>query len=275
MSKRYLAGARAAIALVTMCCVVGLSGCTGTKTLKEPVQLNLEKPIVTTSDQSITASLAWIITRDGPGSWAKNVEWDEYLITVTNNTGDKVQVTDVVVVDSLGLEQKTDPDWQKLRSGSRRTIRRYAENDIQVEAGRGSGDLVMAAASGAIASAAVSAGVAATVGGTGALTTAIAAGGVTAGAAVGGCLAAPVCIGIGAVRAYASDKVGREIRARQTQLPHLLIPGSHVSLDLFFPLAPSPSEIRVSYERASAPKVLSMDVSGPLTGLHLIHKGGD
>ena len=28
------------------------------------------------------AALDWIIVRDGPGTWAKNVDWDEYLIRV-------------------------------------------------------------------------------------------------------------------------------------------------------------------------------------------------
>ena len=57
-----------------------LSACGGTKVLGEPQPLVLEEALVTAAgDTGVTASLDWIIVRGGPGTWAKNADWDEYL----------------------------------------------------------------------------------------------------------------------------------------------------------------------------------------------------
>ncbi len=54
--------------------LLGLSGCGGTKVLKEPEPLVVTRPLATASDQHLSATLDWVIFRDGPGTWAKNVD---------------------------------------------------------------------------------------------------------------------------------------------------------------------------------------------------------
>jgi hypothetical protein len=64
--------------------IIVLSGCGGTKVLKEPEPLQLTNILASTANEQISATLDWVIVRDGPGTWAKNADWDEYLLTVTN-----------------------------------------------------------------------------------------------------------------------------------------------------------------------------------------------
>jgi hypothetical protein len=56
-------------------CLLVLSGCGGTKVLKEAQPIQTTRPLATASDQQVTAILDWVIVRDGPGTWAKNADW--------------------------------------------------------------------------------------------------------------------------------------------------------------------------------------------------------
>lgn len=59
------------------------SGCMGgAKILKEPIPLELAKPLAVTSDANLTAAVDWVIVPNGPGTWARKAGWDEYLISV-------------------------------------------------------------------------------------------------------------------------------------------------------------------------------------------------
>ena len=54
--------------------LVSLVGCGGTKVLKEPQPMQTTQPLAEVSDQQVTATLDWVIVRDGPGTWAKNAD---------------------------------------------------------------------------------------------------------------------------------------------------------------------------------------------------------
>ena len=128
------------IAVVTVIVygMVSLTGCAGTKLLREPMQLNLQKALMSSSDDSISASLDWVIVRDGPGTWAKNADWDEYLISVVNDTDDDITIVDAVVVDSLGTELRTDSSRKQLVMASKKSLKRYRDSNLKVTAGWGS-----------------------------------------------------------------------------------------------------------------------------------------
>ncbi len=81
--------------------LVALGGCGGTKVLKEPRPIKTTQALATVSDHRITAMLDWVIVRDGPGTWAKNSDWDEYLLRVSNRSDQPIRVTRLTVVDSL------------------------------------------------------------------------------------------------------------------------------------------------------------------------------
>lgn len=154
--------------------LVGLSGCGGTKILKEPQPLAVQEALATGSDARVAVNLGWIIVRDGPGTWAKNADWDEYLVTLRNHSDGPVAVTAVTVVDSSETRHGSIASRKKLVKAS-----------------------------------------------------------------------------------------------RQTPLPLQVEPGHSQAFDLFFPIAPSPLEVRVDYTDSSGTHTIVMDTREVLEGLHL------
>jgi hypothetical protein len=247
--------------LAIICCVL-LTGCGGTKILRKPLPLNLETPITSQSDDAITVSLDGVIFRDGPGTWAKNVDWDEYLISVTNNTDEDVILDDLVVVDSMGTELHTNSDRKELVKASKETVTRYKNIGLEVKAGLRPGQILGrgAASGGGVA---LTAGVVgASVGGWGGL-------GICLGGAAIAVVAVPAFIIYSLVRMDNNDEVAKEILVRQTRLPIPLSAGTRHKLDMFFPLAPSPQLVKITYTRGDEQRILSLDTSELLTGLHV------
>ncbi len=251
------------IILMIICCV--LTGCGGTKILTKSVPLNLEAPLTSKSNDSITVFLDGVIVRDGPGTWARNADWDEYLISIANNTDENITLEDVVVVDSMGTALHTNSDRKELVKASKETVKRYENSDLQVKAGLRPGQIFGSGA-------ATGGGIFLTAGVVGASLSS------WEGVAVilGGTAVAVVTISASAINALIrssnNSKVAKEILARQTRQPIVLSSGSQDKLDLFFPLAPSPQLIKITYTRGSEHKMLSLDTSELLTGLHVVHK---
>jgi len=241
-----------------------LSGCggSGTKVLKDVEPLTNQQPIATASDPCMLVTLDWVVVRDGPGTWAKNADWDEYLLRVSSQSNEVVQITTVRVVDSLdvvldpGLERKT------LVKGTKQTAKRYKTAGIKVKAGAGVGTLLVAGA----AVTAVSVGAAS------AAATAVTLGGVSSGgaAALGGLLLLGPALAVGGiVRSANNSAVNTEIVRRQTPLPIELQSGDELTLDLFFPLAPAPKQLVVTYVHAGSEHQLAVLTTPALDGLHL------
>ena len=244
-------------ALVCMFLVAALAGCGGTKILKEPEPLVLEGPLVANSDDRLAVDLDWIIVRDSPGTWARNADWDEYLIQIRNTSGDPVQVTSIRVFDSGEVGHESVPNRKKLVKGSRKTARRYRGEGLEVKAGLGGGALVVAG--GVAASVGMSAGAAAVYGST-----------ATAAGAAGALLLAPVFITGGVIKGVNNSKVNSEIENRQTLLPMEVGPNESRPVNLFFPIAPSPSRVEVNYVDSIGEHLLVLDTSEALAGLHLV-----
>jgi hypothetical protein len=236
--------------------LVGLSGCGGTKILKEPQPLAVEGALATGSDARVAVNLDWIIVRDGPGTWAKNADWDEYLVTLRNHSGGPLAVTAVAVVDSSEMRHGSIASRKKLVKASRQTAKRYRGQGIDVKAGVGGGALVVAG------------GLSASVG-SGAAVAAVYGSGAAAGAAVGALVLAPVLVVGGVVKGVNNSKVNAAIETRQTPLPLQIAPGHSQAFDLFFPIAPSPLEVHIDYTDASGKHTIVMDTREALAGLHL------
>ena len=230
-----------------------LSGCGGTKVLKEPQPIQTTQPLVVASDERVTATIDWIIVRDGPGTWAKNVDWDEYLIRIQNQGNNPLQVTGIVVVDSVGERVESQESRRQLVKGTKQTKRRYQGEGLQVKAGAGAGVLLVAgAASFGVAGAAAFA--------TGALVPA---------AGVGALVLVPVLAVGGVMRGVNNSKVNNQIELRQTAFPLEIPANTEQSLDVFFPLAPSPKIVELVYSDAAGEHVLRIDTSTALEGLHI------
>lgn len=241
-------------------CMFVLSGCGGTKVLKEAQPIQTTQPLATVSDQQVTVILDWVIVRDGPGTWAKNADWDEYLLRIRNLSDQPIQVIRVIVVDSLDTRIESQPKRKQLVKGSKQTTRRYKDSGIKVKAGRGAGTMLVA-------------GAAVTVIGVGAASV-VAVSGATvagsAGAAAGGLLLlGPALVVGGIVRGVRNSAVNKQIEQRQTVLPLELSAGEELSLNVFFPLAPSPGMVEVSYTDVTGEHSLTIDTNTALNGLHI------
>lgn len=233
-----------------------LGGCGGTKLLKEPQPLAVEQSLAAGSDAQVSATLDWVIVRDGPGTWAKNADWDEYLVTVRNDAAEPVTVTAITVTDSSGHRHSSIGSRKALVKASRQTAKRYKGQGIEVKAGLGGGALVVAGG--------LSAGV-----GAGAGVAAIYGSGAAVGATAGALVLAPVLVVGGVVKGVNNSKVNGAIEARQTPMPVQVGRGASQVLDVFFPIAPSPLEVHVEYTDSSGRHTLVMDTRELLEGLHL------
>ncbi len=241
--------------------LLALSGCGGTKVLKEPEPLAVTQSLATASDQHLAATLDWVIVRDGPGTWAKNVDWDEYLIRVRNLSDDSIRVTNITVLDSLGTLIETRETRKQLVKGTKKTKKRYKGEGLKVKAGLGTGTLV---AAGAVTVAATAAAVSTMGFGIGA-----SASGAAVGVATAGLIILPVLAVGGVFRGVNNSKVNKQIESRQTLLPVVLQEEEERSLDIFFSLAPSPRQVEITYADSQGDHTLIIDTHAVLEGLHL------
>ena len=218
----------------------------------------LDQPLASAADEQVSVSLDWVIFRDGPGTWARNADWDEYLIRIQNLSESTVTIKDIGVYDSTMTRQETRGDRRSLVAGTRQTSRRYSDRDIEVKAGIGGGTLLAAGAVG---------GAAAIGAGSAALYMSSAAAATT----LGVLLAAPAVVAGGVVKSINQGRVNDEIARRQAQLPLQVAPGETRGIDLFFPLTPSPQKLEVLYqvEGENSETVLEVDAGASLNGLHL------
>lgn len=237
-----------------------LSACGGTKVLKNSQPLQATEPLAAVSDQKVTAILDWVIVRDGPGTWAKNADWDEYLLRVSNLSDQPIQITGLIVIDSLDTRIEPAPGRKHLVKGSKLTARRYKDSGIKVKAGRGTGTMLVAGA--AVTAVGYSAAYAMAYG-YGAV------GSAGAGAALGSLLLGPALVVGGVVRGVRNSAVNKEIIQRQTQLPLQISAGEQLTLDIFFPLAPSPRLVEIIYTDTDGEHRLAIDTSAVLHGLHM------
>lgn len=238
-----------------------LSACAYSKKLEKPIPLEQEGNIASAADERVAASIDAVIVRDGPGSWSRNADWDEYLMHVRATSGWSVEVTGVVVIDSLGKTHKPSPYRTQLARESKKTADRYDDEDLKVTAGSGgalfAGGMAVGGTSAAVGLA--------TLGSSGA-----AAGAATAGALV----VAPALLVAGVVVGIQGRQVELEINRRATEFPVTVAAGAEEALDVFIPLAPAPQRVEIKYIDPAGEHVLTIDTVTALAGLHLLPKDG-
>lgn len=235
-----------------------LTACGGTKLIKPTREPNLEQPLVVATDAQLAASLDWVIVRNAPEAWARNGDWDEYLLRVQNRGPGPLRIIQVNVTDSSNHQATSLSDRKALVTASRETARRYKDAGVKVKAGM-SGLGVAATGTGI------------GIGGS-AVAVSTAAGTTSAGfaASMGLIFLAPVAITGGIIRGVRTRKVGNRIEARATPFPVTLASGQGQALDVFFPLAPSPQRVDIHYTDAQGEHTLTLDTSSTgLAGLHL------
>jgi hypothetical protein len=92
----------------------------------------------------------------------------------------------------------------------------------------------------------------------------------SAGAAAGGLLLLGPALAVGGiVRGVNNGKVNNQIELRQTILPLNVPAGEELGMHAFFPLAPSPKLVELTYVDATGEHTVVIDTSVALSGLHI------
>ena len=248
---------RVTAAGIAIFCMI-LAGCGGSKVLKEEVPVERIEPLAYSADGSLEVSLDLVVVRDGPGTWARNADWDEYRLRVANFRADPVTVQGIVVHDMQDTAITALDNRKKLVKASRDVAERFNDQGVVVVSGAGGAALATAGA--------VSAAVAV---GTVAATGPLAMSGAAAGVATVGVLAAPVLITGGVVRGINNSKVNKEIAMRSTDLPIEVSKGDAAEITAFFPLTVSPTNIEIIYTEDGQSKSVFVDTRELLAGLHI------
>lgn len=213
-----------------------------------------------TSDLQLEVALDWVIVRGGPGSWARNVDWDEYLLRVRNLTEETITLTAIRVYDALDVSLKSSNERKQLVKDSRAVVKRFKGQHLKVKAGVGGATLATAGLVTSVAGMGV--GLAAVTGSSAAAS--------AAGIAVVGVFAAPVLIAGGLIRAMNNNRIDNEIAQRSVKLPLGLDPDEEQDFHVFFPLAPSPKKLELVVVSAGSELRMAVDTSEVLHGLHLV-----
>jgi hypothetical protein len=263
ISERFMvyssSGAVSRVAVLLLVCG-SLLCCGGTRILDKPLPLAIAQPVASLSDENIAVFLDWVIVRDGPGTWARDADWDEYFIRLQNRSTEVLTIMSVAIYDSTLYRQETNDQRSELVSASKLTARRYAGQGVEVKAGIRS-DMLLVAAGAAGGITAVGLGSAA-----------MYMSSTAAAATLGALVAAPILITSGLIKAGNTRKVSKEIMHRHTLLPLSLVSGEERVADLFFPLTPSPARVEVIYQLGSETdaRILNIDTSVVMDGLHIV-----
>ncbi|MCS5683596.1 MAG: hypothetical protein NZ609_13765 [Acidimicrobiales bacterium] len=246
--------------------VLLLFGCASTKVLDEPTFPPEGNPLAVARDQTTAATLDWVIVRNGPGTWSKNADWDQYLLRIENRSKAALVLDETFLEDSTGTKVYPELGRQALRTGSKQVAKRYKDADVRVKAGTGTA--VMAATvigttvvGGYFAVAGV--GIAAFSSWLG-LSTSFGAAVTTAGAAL---IVAGPAIVISHWRHR--REVDAKIQEFRADLPYSIAPGVVERVVFFFPITPSPRRLVLGYSQGGAVQTLRLDTSKSLDGLHL------
>lgn len=256
---------RTALLFIVPALAVAISACAGSTVLGEPKSLELQHPLAVEADSSIAATLDWVVVKDGPGTWASNAFWDEYRLRLVNHSDVSVSLSQIQVVDSLAATHVITSDRRILVDSSERTQERYRDQELDVAPGAVSAGMLAAGVAGS-AVAITAASYAAASGTASAL-------GVSTGvgaspAVVTMAYVAPVLIVGSILHVRNNARVDDEINSRQTTFPVELGPGESNDIVAFFPIAPSPQTVRLIYQADDRMRVLEINTTEVLAGLH-------
>ena len=256
-------GPRSAAWLAIVGVTVLLAGCAHTRKLGKAIPPQAPAVMAVASDDRISVSLDGLIVRDGPGTWASNANWDEYLLRIDSISAVPVEITGIALVDFLGSGVAARADRAALVAASDERTRQYRTAGIRVVPGVGAWTLLGSAVVVFETSGVV--GIGALAAGSGATGSAMA-----SASAAGALVVAPALIVAGTVVAIEDHQVDREIRSRSTTLPLPLAARQQgARLDAFFPLSPAPRQLLVNYRDAGGQHTLTLDTKAALANLHL------
>jgi hypothetical protein len=239
--------------------LTALDGCASSRLIKNP-----PPPAATdvgwsaTGPGGITLDVHQLIFRNSSGSWVKNANWDEYVLTVGNDSQDALEIQSIYLYsDKLPAPVESSTSREQLDARSHTALR--ALKDVGIVAGVG-----------IVAPSAVIVGAIGTSGGI------LSASGGAAAAAAVGIVAIPVGLIGGTVyivnrhRRDKKDKllIDQRLNERGYGVPVEILAQTQVTKSAFFPITPAPNRLVLNYSTLGEAREISVDLP-ELAGLHL------
>lgn len=236
-----------------------LESCASSRLIKNPLPpAEPDVGWVASAPEGLVVEVHQLIFRNGSGSWVRDANWDEYVLTIRNDSQDTFKIQDInLYSDKLPTPVESSTSLEQLDARSNSTLR--ALKDAGVIGGVG-----------IVAPAAL---IVAGVGTSGGILSASAAG---AAAATIGTIMIPVGLIGGTayvVNRHRRDKedkvlIERRLTERGFAIPLQILPGMQVQKSAFFPVTPAPKRLIAHYTIAGESRELSLDLPA-LAGLHL------
>ncbi len=231
-------------------------GCASSRVLANPLPVTAPDFgwNVAVPDQ-LTVEMHQLILRDGGGSWVKGASWDEYVLTIRNDSGAALEIQNIELYsDKLPAPEQSSTSRKDLDARTHGTLKGVGiiagvgivGPSALIVGSVGTSGGILAASSGAAATAAV------------------------------GIIAIPVGLIGGTVYVINRHKHNKEDNAlierklveRGFNFPLEILPGAQVSASAFFPITPSPNRLLFAYSQDSNSQQVALVLPG-LAGLHL------
>lgn len=209
---------------------------------------------IATAQPPVALALRAVIVYNGPGSWKRDALWDEYVVTILNQSESALTIDAAALLDPAGEPRVPGSDPWNLEEASQTLEQRYVRAGIAFA--RSEIPDAVAFGAGAVGSAAGSL-----------FTTA------SATAATASVVALPVYY----VVVYGVDRsnkaaVRKEFTRRRLVLPHALAGGETMTGSLFFPMTPAPRSLNLQWANDFGHGSLVLPLP-TLQGLHVAPPG--
>ena len=235
-----------------------LTACGGPRINSKPETLKDYGPMLLEGDTHLVAKLDQLMFRNSRGSWAKDANWDEYLITLESRlAGQVITIEQIWIEDVMGDLHPPQTTRKDLNKATRGLKKKYKKAGYKIKLGAGSTHATAVGLSFAIGSGATAGAVTAT-GAIGNLTS----------AGVGAAVAVPALMIAGVTKVVYNTRVNNRIQERQTLLPKTLGETAE-SLDLLYPAVPIPQALVIEYRVADVPHRLQLDLTQITGDLHI------
>jgi hypothetical protein len=238
------------ISTATVACVLALTGCVATKYqaarkgTPPPTLLSLAD-----SKPPIDLGVRSVIVYGGPGSWKRRALWDEYVVTIHNQSEKPLTVVDATLSDFSGTPRPPGVDPWALEKESQSLEQRYRRDGVAFARSAAPRAVLL----GATVAGASAGGAAETV---------------TAAAAGASIIALPVYyVVVWSKNRSNKASISTEFERRRLSFPLTLEAGEMRTGSIFFPMGPDPRSLSLDW--ASDPTSGGIDISlQSLAGMH-------
>src|SRR5476649_799417 len=112
-------------------CLLALSGCLATKYQAAPKGVPPPTLLsIAGSEPPIDVGLRSVIVYGGPGSWKRAALWDEYVVTIHNQSGKPLTVSAATLSDFSGTPRSPGVDPWVLEKESQTLEQRYRSDGV-------------------------------------------------------------------------------------------------------------------------------------------------